>query len=300
MARRFGSATAFRASLEAHLRKLASDRRVPLSTMQLKFVIERLLARLFRDPEPPWLLKGGFAMDLRFRPHARTTKDVDLWVALVSAEEAADFSGVLRDRIQQAVDVELGDYLTYRIGAPKQELTNAPQGGARYPCEAVLIGKTYARFHIDVGCGDALVGEPERLIGDDLLSFVGLGPASVLAIPKAQQFAEKVHADTFPWSERVNTRTKDLVDLVLLIERGRLQVGDVRPALRATFSTRGTHPLPASLDPPPKAWSLAFPSMAIEAGLSTADCAEAFSVLNAFWTSNALSVLAQKSRPGGE
>src|SRR5438046_9660963 len=108
MARRFGSATAFKASLEAHLRKLASERKVPLSTLQLKFVIERLLARLFRDPGPPWLLKGGFAMDLRFRPHARTTKDVDLWVSLVAAEPAADFSGALRDRIQAPVDVDLG------------------------------------------------------------------------------------------------------------------------------------------------------------------------------------------------
>ena len=102
MARRFGSATAFKASLETHLRKLASERKVPLSTLQLKFVIERLLARLFRDPVPPWLLKGGFAMDLRFRPHARTTKDVDLGMSLVSAEPAADFSGALRDRISES------------------------------------------------------------------------------------------------------------------------------------------------------------------------------------------------------
>ena len=288
MARRFGSATAFKASLETHLRKLASERKVPLSTLQLKFVIERLLARLFRDPEPPWLLKGGFAMDLRFRPHARTTKDVDLGMSLVSAEPAADFSGALRDRIQEAVDVDLGDYLSYRIGAPKQEFTNAPKGGARYPCEAVLVGKTYAKFHIDVGCGDALVGEPERLTGDDLLWFAGVGPATVLAISKAQQFAEKLHAYTFPWSGRLNTRTKDLVDLVLLIERGRPEVGDIRSALLATFSARGTHSLPASLDPPPKAWALDFPAMATEAGLSTTDCVKAFSVLEAFWTSNAL------------
>ena len=238
-------APAFKASLETHLRKLASERKIPLSTLQLKFVIERLLARLFRDPEPPWLLKGGFAMDLRFRPHARTTKDVDLGMSLVSAEPVADFSGALRDRIQEAVDVDLRDYLSYRIGAPKQEFTNAPKGGARYPCEAVLVGKTYAKFHIDVGCGDALVGEPERLTGDDLLWFAGVGPATVLAISKAQQFAEKLHAYTFPWSGRLNTRTKDLVDLVLLIELGRLEVGDIRSALLATFSARGTHPLPA-------------------------------------------------------
>ena len=110
----------------------------------------------------------------------------------------------------------------------------------------MLVGKTYAKFHIDVGCGEARsVGEPERLTGDDLLWFAGVGPATVLAISKAQQFAEKLHAYTFPWSGRLNTRTKDLVDLVLLIELGRLEVGDIRSALLATFSARGTHPLPA-------------------------------------------------------
>jgi Nucleotidyl transferase AbiEii toxin, Type IV TA system len=288
MARRFGSAAAFKASLEANLKKIALERKSPFSTLQLKFVIERLLARLFRDPEPPWLLKGGFAMDLRFRPKARTTKDVDLSVSHASTELASDLSGALRDRIQEAVDGDLGDYLTYRIGAPRQELTNAPLGGARYPCEAVLVGKTYAKFHIDVGCGDALVGEPERLAGDDLLSFAGIPPAAVMAISKPQQFAEKLHAYTFPWAGRLNTRTKDLVDLVLLIERGSPDIARIRSALRATFAARGTHTLPTSLVPPPAAWAIDFPAMAIEAGLSTSDCFGAFSILEAFWTSGAL------------
>lgn len=266
MARRFGSAAAFKASLDAHLRKLAAERRVPLSTLQLKFVIERLLACLFRAPDPPWLLKGGFAMDLRFRPRARATKDVDLSIALAPDARPVDFSGVLRERIQEAADVDLSDYLTYRIGTPKQELTNAPRGGARYPCEALLVGKTYARFHIDVGCGDALVGEPERILGDDLLAYAGIPPAGVLVVSRSQQFAEKIHAYSFPWSGRVNTRTKDLVDLVLLIERGLPDVAGIRSALRATFEARATHPLPASLSPPPESWAVDFPAMAAEAG----------------------------------
>jgi hypothetical protein len=40
--------------------------------------IERLLARLVVDKDPPWLLKGGYAMELRFRPKARTMSDIDL------------------------------------------------------------------------------------------------------------------------------------------------------------------------------------------------------------------------------
>ncbi len=292
MARTFGSAAAFKTSLEAHLRKHAAARTIPLSTFQLKFVIERLLARLFRHPDPPWLLKGGFAMDLRFRPRARTTKDVDLSIAIVPVAANADLAVAVRERLQEAVDHDLGDYLTFRVGEPKHELTNAPRGGARYPCEAVLVGKVYARFHIDVGCGDALVGEPERLVGDDLLSFAGISPASVLAIPRAQQFAEKLHAYTFPWSGRMNTRTKDLVDLLLLIERDPPKANDVRRALAATFSTRATHPLPTALQRPPAEWKTEFTGMAAEAGLSTTEFLEAFAILEQFWSNHGLGAVA--------
>ena len=127
------------------------------------------------------------------------------------------------------------------------------------------------------------MGEPERLIGDDLLSFAGIGPASVLAIPTAQQFAEKLHAYTFPWLKRTNMRTKDLVDLVLLIERGPPEGGDVRNAVEATFSTRATHPLPRTLDPPPSAWRTEFTAMSAEAGLSTTEYLEAFTIVERFW-----------------
>jgi hypothetical protein len=284
MGKAFRSAAAFKTSLETRMRDRAKASGLPLQTLQLKFVIERLLARLFHAADAPWLLKGGFAMDLRYRPRARTTKDVDLSVSLASAGVATD----LRDKLQAAADIDLGDYVTFRIGKLKSELTNAPGGGGRFPCEAVMLGKTYAKFHIDVGLGDAVVGEPERLTGDDLLEFAGLAPAVVLAIPRAQQFAEKVHAYTFPWSGRLNTRTKDLVDLVLLIERGTMEIDAIRTALAATFQKRDSHALPGQLPPPPDHWEVDFPAMAKEAGLSTPDHIAAFMVLDGFWKANSL------------
>jgi hypothetical protein len=286
MAKKFGSAAAFKTSLEARLRKRAEETNVPLQTLQLKFVMERLLARLFRDPKSPWLLKGGYAMDLRFRPQARTTKDVDLTVLITFGEGVE--ANAIRESLQDAADVDLEDFLTFRIGEPKTELTNAPGGGARYSCEAVLLGKTYQKFHLDVGCGDAVVGKPEKLTGEDFLDFAGLEPATVLAIPKPQQFAEKIHAYSFPWTGRLNTRTKDLVDLVTLIERDALDPEETRAALRATFATRNTHPLPRELSPPPDSWASDFPGMATEAGLSTTDCHAAFVILRDFWTTNGL------------
>lgn len=119
MTRQFGSATAFKTSLEARLRKKSQENGIPFKTLQLKFVIERLLARLFREAKPPWLLKGGFAMDLRFRPRARTTKDIDLSVVFVG-KIGGPMLAELREQLQAAVDVSLDDFLSYRIGEPKK------------------------------------------------------------------------------------------------------------------------------------------------------------------------------------
>jgi len=167
MTRTFKTA-AFKSSLEAHLRGKAKERGVPYATVRFKFVLERLLARLFFADDPGRLLKGGFAMDLRFRPGARTTNDLDLTVGLQSAEATSATLTDVWDRLQVAVARDLGDYLTYRIAAPRRELTNAPGGGGRFPCEAVLAGKSCDKLHIHVGMGDPILGEPERLTGDDL------------------------------------------------------------------------------------------------------------------------------------
>jgi hypothetical protein len=134
-----------------------------------------------------------------------------------------------------------------------------------------------------IGCGDAVVGAPEALVGEGLLAFAGVAPAQVLAIPVPQQFAEKVHAYTFPWGDRTNTRSKDLVDLVLLIETGPPDPGQVVEALQATFAARKTHLLPKTLAPPPDSWKADFAAMAAEAQLATTDYLQGFLVVDQFW-----------------
>jgi hypothetical protein len=81
------------------------------------------LARLFAISNPPWILKGGYAMELRYRPRARITRDIDLTCA---ADEQSPLSRRLigiRDRMQEAEDQDLGDHLTFRIGLPVMGLS---------------------------------------------------------------------------------------------------------------------------------------------------------------------------------
>lgn len=288
MTKHYESAQAFKTSLEARFRTRSKEHGVSIQTLQLRFTIERLLARLFHDPDPIWLLKGGFAMDLRFRPRARTTRDVDLSIPLVPPPSEAGLLVDLQKLLQMAADIDLGDHMSFYFGEAQHELTNAPAGGARFLCEARLAGKVYSRFHLDVGCGDVPTSRPEQLTGDDILSFAGVEPAVVLAIPKSQQFAEKIHAYSFPWTDRENTRTRDLVDMLMMIERSPPDVDETREAIRATFGTRDSHPIPPRLNVPPTSWEREFARMALEAGLSTTDYLVAFERVAAFWTANSL------------
>jgi len=283
MAKSFTTPAAFKASLEARLKAIAVQRGIPLNTLRLKLVIERLLARMFADPDVPWLLKGGYAMELRYRPRARTTRDIDLSCLTSGETQLSTRLQIIRERLQIAAAIDLGDYRIFLIEAPQSELGGAPLGGARFPCEAFLAGKTYGRFHIDLSFGDKMGDDPETLVGDDLLSFAGIAPGQVLAIPEPLQFAEKVHAYSFPWADRTNTRTRDLIDLVLLIETGGVAPNRTASAVRATFARRQTHDIPTVLPNPPAAWASEYAALAAEAQLATPTLAEGFGTLKVFW-----------------
>jgi hypothetical protein len=100
-------------------------------------------------------------------------------------------------------------------------------------------------------------------------------------ISREQQFAEKLHAYTLPRPVPPNSRVRDLVDMVLLIESGTLSSDKVREAISRTFERRGTHDLPATLRPPPDEWGAPFRALAQECRL-TISLAQAFEVLRRF------------------
>jgi hypothetical protein len=228
-------------------------------------------------------------MELRFRPRARTTKDLDLACDTDAAggSKPAHLE-IVRDRLQEAAARDLGDFLIFRVGAAARLIEAAPEGGARFPVVVLLAGREDGRFHVDVGLGVPPPGKPERLVGDDLLAFAGLQPVVALAVPRESQFAEKVHAYTRPWDDRINTRTKDLVDLLLLIDGGLSDQAALRLGLRETFASRTSHALPTDLPAPPEAWRDDFAVLAEEAGLPERELTVAYRRLGEFWVRHGL------------
>ena len=60
------------------------------------------------------------------------------------------------------------------IGPPILDLDAAPYGGARYPVEARMDARIFARFHLDVGIGDVVMQPLEVLDCRDWLGFAGI------------------------------------------------------------------------------------------------------------------------------
>lgn len=278
------TATAFRQALESRLMNIARKESVDVQRLRRQVAFDRLLCRLFKDPNAPWLLKGGYAMELRIA-EGRTTRDVDLAIRSPIAGR-----GKLNDRIrtvlQDEAAIELGDFFTFAIGSPKQDLDGAPYGGARYPVEARMDGRIFARFHLDVGTGDAVLEPTEVVHGRDWLGFADLPAGSFPTVSKEQQFAEKIHAYTLPRKGRSNTRVRDLVDLYLLIRIG-LDPDASRKALAATFKQRAVHSLERELPPPPDSWVRPFEALAAECRIDL-DCQRAFAVVASFYATLAI------------
>lgn len=106
--------------------------------------------------------------------------------------------------------------------------------------DARLDGRTFAKFHVDLGAGDDVLEPLEMVVGHDWLGFAGIPAISVPALSTEQHWAEKLHAYTRPREGVTNSRVKDLVDLVLIIERTELSPDRTRAAVAATFARRAT------------------------------------------------------------
>ena len=108
------------------------------------------------------------ALELRLEDRARSTLDLDMSIPdldrlrlLTAGGETTSRADMVHEHLQQAAERDLNDGFTFLIRAPKDEQTGAPWGGVRCSVEARLAGRAFARVHLDVGLGDAVLGQPD-------------------------------------------------------------------------------------------------------------------------------------------
>jgi predicted nucleotidyltransferase component of viral defense system len=281
----YKTAGAFRTALEARLQARARQEGTDLQRLRRQVAFDRFLARMFsKGPKAtyPWVLKGGYAMELRIHS-ARTTKDIDLTLhdGTRLSKDPKERREQVRAMLQEEAATRLNDYFEFLVGEAREDLEGAPEGDSRYPVQTQMDGRDFARFHVDVGIGDEVLQPLDVVTGRDWLGFGGVQPPSFPVISAEQQFAEKLHAYTLPRGERANTRTKDLIDMVLLIRTEKVDNGKTAVAVRATFAKRATHERPRELDVPPAEWEPVFDALAKECGLAM-NLGEGFAVVREF------------------
>jgi len=258
---RYNDAGAFRQALEQRLKTQAGGNGAQIARDRKRVAFDRLLARLIAVAPDQWLLKGGFALDLRLAERARATKDVDIdWQA--AADE-------LHDTLIDASAHDIADHFFFdlrRTGPPADRLGDSH----RYRANATLAGRQFETFLLDVGLRPEPLATTDTLTTPDLLAFAAIEPVTVRAVPLELHVAEKLHAYTRIHSnDRASTRTKDLVDLALIAELFTLAgAAKLKNTIEMTFSHRATHHPPSSLPPPPEEWRVPYRQLAQAVGIA--------------------------------
>ena len=290
--RAYSSPEAFKQALEQRLRTSAKNGAEFARKRQL-VVFDRLLARIVAVLGDAATLKGGLVLELRLE-RARTTKDVDLRM-LGSPDD-------ILAKLQEAGRRDLGDFMTFEVGPDDEHPAIQNDGmqydGLRFRAECKLAGKLYGqRFGVDVAFGDPMLGEPDVVVGEDVLAFAGVAPPTLRLYPIETHIAEKLHAYTMPRT-RPNSRVKDLPDIALLATAQILDAKRLRDALEQTFTFRKTHALPASLPDPMPAWATPYSAMAREDQLPWATLADVTRAAQAFLDAVLAGGLAASWDPG--
>jgi predicted nucleotidyltransferase component of viral defense system len=251
---RYASAAAFRAALEERLNAAARAGERPVGRARKLVAFSRLLARLERAAPDRWVLKGGFALELRLAGQARTTRDIDLdWKT--SLEDATEV-------LIEAAALDLEDHFQFEIERVGQADLGLG-GGIRFRANALVAGRLFEQLLIDVGVGRAVFLPADRLAAPDLLDFAGIEPAHVPAAPLEQHLAEKLHAYTRRYrDDNASSRPKDLIDMVLISELASFEAGRLQDVISRLFEARDTHALPDSLSPPPSDWARPYATLA--------------------------------------
>lgn len=266
MTNKYGSPEAFRRALEKNINDLASglsgkDKQLAVARVRKSVSFDALLARV-KKSQYDLRLKGAYAMAIRLSGSvkSRPTKDLDFVgrrTKGMSVDHPAVFLSIALEEIGR---IDLGDYFTFVMDGEPKELKGSGEGSWRFQMMAKIGPRRFEKFHLDVALGDSWFDEFDEFSVKPF-SFAGMDDYSVDVITAPQHYAEKLHALTVDRGDVVNSRVKDLVDMVIFIQSG-INPKEVLAAAKKVFADRDTHKIPDELPEPPKHWPNKYEEMA--------------------------------------
>jgi hypothetical protein len=256
---RYADGAAFRMALESRLNAQARDGR-SVDRLRKLVAFERFLARLSVSTPDSWVVKGGLALEFRYGDRARATRDLD--VATLPNSQA------IEETLIQAALLDLGDFFEFDLTSTRLMNIEDTPGIHRFSILCLLARRRFETLTIDVGVNH-LSSDQFQMIGvSDLLDFAGIEPVVVPALPLEIHIAEKLHAYTREYGDgRLNTRVKDLIDIVLIASLSSFELGALRDAIQETFGSRQIQVVPAAFPKPGEHWRVPYAQLAREVGL---------------------------------
>lgn len=220
------------ASVRARLLNVAKATGTDFNLVLVRFALERLLFRLSTSAHSDrFVLKGALLFTLWYDLPHRATRDADLLG--FGPSDTGSMANVFRDIASVAADDGIVfDPASVRVGVIRKD---AGYGGVRVTLNGKLANARCVA-QVDVGFGDAVTPGPTDAVYPVLLDDL---PAPRLrTYPVYTVVAEKLHAIVV--LGMVNSRLKDYLDLVVIMEREALDEPTLALAIAATFQRRGT------------------------------------------------------------
>lgn len=276
----YGTPQALRTALEHRLLTTSREAGVALDRLRRRVLFERIVARLQAAEPGLWVLKGGMALEVRLNDAARLTKDID-----VGLRDSVTDPPDLHERLIDLLSHDpFNDWFIFEVSEPA---ALREDGGGhltwRVPVATSLAGKPFGAIKLDVSPRAHELRATDRLPLPNSLSFAGIPTTEVEIIDVHRHAAEKFHAMTRDFGDRDNTRVRDLLDLVLLIENDLLSPGAVADAARAVWAERnGTEP-PRSLPAFPASWPARYARLAGDHDVEGQTFPQAATLVQTMW-----------------
>jgi Nucleotidyl transferase AbiEii toxin, Type IV TA system len=212
------------------LQKLARQQRRPTDELQQLYALECFLDRLSASTHAEDIvLKGGVllaAYDAR-----RPTRDID-----VQAQRTPNRSADILQLVCDVAAIPIEDGLTFdTAGATAETIRDEDEySGVRVTLTATLAAARL-HLHVDVNVGDPIWPAPRTIAFPRLFG----GTIRLSGYPLPMVYAEKIV--TALQRGTANTRWRDFADLYLLTARHPTAGSDLRRALAAVATYRGTN-----------------------------------------------------------
>ncbi|MGE3445921.1 MAG: nucleotidyl transferase AbiEii/AbiGii toxin family protein [Acidimicrobiia bacterium] len=275
----YDSQRALRTALEHRLLQRSAETGVSLDRLRRRVVFERLVARLSSAEPGAWVVKGGMALEVRLRDDARLTKDLDL--GLRDNEVTAE---ALHERLIDVLALDpANDRFVFAVGVPERMAEGAQHVTWRARVEARLAGTSFGAIQLDIAPRPYELTDTEYVELPSLLDFAGI-PASVVEIIDIHRHAaEKLHAMTRDFGDRENSRVRDLVDLMLMLEHEMLTPALLAARTTDVWAEREKCNPPLDLPAMPESWANRYGPLTEQLAIDTRSYQSAVTIVADLW-----------------